>query len=1115
MPQDYSINRLIAAIGRCVSTRRANPNYPQVRMEQLEPRVLLSGEALIGDANEDGRIDNLDIEFIRAQWNVAGPTGALTADLNGDGFVGLEDLNLVLGSPYLVATEVPTQGTGVSVQSANAELGATQTVEQPLYTEFNGQIKGNWLPTFTRDQPTVDPAGQPVAVDEPRWGESVGTGTAQSWEQVYASDTNLVNIGQGPGADGQWLSVWHDAKKHTLIAFNHDLSQWKTLDISRGTQSDWLEPADQEADMLYVPKTGRIVPGGLWMVYLQRENDRDPGVGLDWTPEGTSFGVVQEVTFDNIFDQARAVLDSPRAQGLIDSRTGLPYENERGREWALSITPVVVNDRVEKVWWTITDYMQDPFVNPEKPGGSTWVILAERDIGSDQYQVRQPRLIEQQADPLGQVDAFEHRHSAITVLHETGEVDVIVSSGDTAAHSFLKRYRIDDPENYETSTLTVQETGLLGITGESSPQLISFQVGSAPNKILAATDGRDEGVVELTIPIAMDQSADVRSVIGRGFVKAHAVTVNLASAKPWERSGYAVSVRPFLSLQDVEIPREATTVFYSEDGENWIEIASNIDNNELVFHDDWLVIAGKPQYSKGIRKMHVGAITSNTPLLIAPGGTQRLNSTLSEQTDYEDTEVTFLEKVGGLWVDNGVPLDPQPPTLGQVVKISRTGSMENINLSQILLAGSGAGFEAGGFVIKSWIMYAPDYSPLLYAGLAATGGSVMHEEFPTATRDWLPVMMWDEMDPNHDGSPYVPLGRLSAHFQGNPHHVEFYIAYDLLLNQADITGTVASPGDINKDTFVGIEDLNAVLSNWNNTNIPVVIDGDLNEDGFVGIEDLSIVLGHWNNNVNPGDLSSGDPTGDGFVGITDLNFVLANWNNGTLPDPGPLVGDINQDGFVGIEDLNMVLTDWNVSRPTTGIVPGYPIQTSDTQDITGEPEKLIWDMPASTTGDFTVALSMTVPVDGIDSTWGQKTFKNGSTNYGSVLLDENNRLEVWHHREAEIWSLEVTVAGQRVGAIQIPDAWLNVDGRLHWVISHDANEGLRFAVLHRGNEVASGTLALTLPFMPTQLQVGSHDWLSVPTVGVLSAYYNPQVAETLEQIRLRVLDDDIYLPLAP
>ena len=64
--------------------------------------------------------------------------------------------------------------------------------------------------------------------------------------------------------------------------------------------------------------------------------------------------------------------------------------------------------------------------------------------------------------------------------------------------------------------------------------------------------------------------------------------------------------------------------------------------------------------------------------------------------------------------------------------------------------------------------------------------------------------------------------------------------------------------------------------------ISTALPGDLDGNGFVGINDLNIVLANWNQNVPPGDPLA-DPSGDGFVGIDDLNEVLGNWNAGTPP----------------------------------------------------------------------------------------------------------------------------------------------------------------------------------------------------------------------------------------
>ncbi len=71
-------------------------------------------------------------------------------------------------------------------------------------------------------------------------------------------------------------------------------------------------------------------------------------------------------------------------------------------------------------------------------------------------------------------------------------------------------------------------------------------------------------------------------------------------------------------------------------------------------------------------------------------------------------------------------------------------------------------------------------------------------------------------------------------------------------------------------------------------------EGDLNGDGFVGLDDLDLVLNNWNLSAPEMDPSA-DPTGDNFVGLDDLDIVLSNWNNGTptgadlqVPEPSSL-----------------------------------------------------------------------------------------------------------------------------------------------------------------------------------------------------------------------------------
>ncbi len=138
-----------------------------------------------------------------------------------------------------------------------------------------------------------------------------------------------------------------------------------------------------------------------------------------------------------------------------------------------------------------------------------------------------------------------------------------------------------------------------------------------------------------------------------------------------------------------------------------------------------------------------------------------------------------------------------------------------------------------------------------------------------------------------------------------------------IITAESTSGFEGCSGDINCDGFIGIDDLNAVLSKWSQ-NVPPGDPVDPSGDGFVGIDDLNQVLGNWNAGTLPSPLPGDLPCtgiGCGFIGINELNIVLAAWNQ-TSPPANPLA-DRSGDGFVGIDDLNWVLSRWNAGTPPT------------------------------------------------------------------------------------------------------------------------------------------------------------------------------------------------------
>ena len=131
------------------------------------------------------------------------------------------------------------------------------------------------------------------------------------------------------------------------------------------------------------------------------------------------------------------------------------------------------------------------------------------------------------------------------------------------------------------------------------------------------------------------------------------------------------------------------------------------------------------------------------------------------------------------------------------------------------------------------------------------------------------------------------------------------------------------PGDLNSDEYVGLDDLDIILGNWN-LNVftgDALQIGDLTLDGLVGLDDLDIILANWGQFVFPGDTSVGDISGDGLVGLDDLDVLLANWGYEILDVD--LRADPTSDNYVGLDDLDIVLGHWNEGIPPT--LPGDTI----------------------------------------------------------------------------------------------------------------------------------------------------------------------------------------------
>jgi len=85
----------------------------------------------------------------------------------------------------------------------------------------------------------------------------------------------------------------------------------------------------------------------------------------------------------------------------------------------------------------------------------------------------------------------------------------------------------------------------------------------------------------------------------------------------------------------------------------------------------------------------------------------------------------------------------------------------------------------------------------------------------------------------------------------------------------------------------------------------VALPGDLNGDGFVGLDDLDLILHNWNLACPPGDPLA-DASGDHFVGLDDLDYILQLWNAGT--PPGATLTNIPEPASLTTLLLSLALT---------------------------------------------------------------------------------------------------------------------------------------------------------------------------------------------------------------
>ncbi len=92
-----------------------------VTFDNVVLEIIAAQTALVGDLNSDGFVGIDDLSIVLANWNQTVPPGDPLADPSGDGFVGIDDLNQVLGN-WNAGTPPPAAGAAVPEPASLALL---------------------------------------------------------------------------------------------------------------------------------------------------------------------------------------------------------------------------------------------------------------------------------------------------------------------------------------------------------------------------------------------------------------------------------------------------------------------------------------------------------------------------------------------------------------------------------------------------------------------------------------------------------------------------------------------------------------------------------------------------------------------------------------------------------------------------------------------------------------------------------------------------------------------------------------------------------------------------------------------------------------------------------
>ncbi len=514
---------------------------------------------------------------------------------------------------------------------------------------LNGREIGTLDLQFRRNVSTVDPQGQPVAVNEPRFADPRAVSSTPQWTLVEPDDDNISFLGAGWDHDGVTpLALMENKTDGRLTVFRGaGLEVANTIDVRQTEYEDLL--AGTVPGFRYIARAA-IVHEGLIVILTQRDRAQDEA----WIADGITFVWTQDhgATFHRV-EQVGGGFDVPPLAG--DVAEGI----DRGQTWGFSNAfPEKSPNDVLGAWFPWSDYL---YRAGQPKGGQIGLFRARRAAVGEPWVVEPNKLVYERWEPTD--GGGLHAHSAGMFT------DGMASFwGDTGKRNNMVRHVAEDLENYTGDVWTHVEQFQGAWSPEDAPvwvlgnQAASTAPGAALGDIITTGDQQPEVIMKVQAPDAVVDKAIITKLRG--------TTIALASGGAYQRRvslwihhlrgrGYVVAEKNPPGLHGI------AAMHFSADGEHWVALPTVGGGNPLLYGDQFIIasaggilVADQPSDPQPF-----------APLLVNPGGTNLLNATLHEAEPPEDGwNYRQVEVVDGTfrYVDDGSLISPQPVDLPPV-----------------------------------------------------------------------------------------------------------------------------------------------------------------------------------------------------------------------------------------------------------------------------------------------------------------------------------------------------------------------------------------------------------------------------------------------------------------